>query len=263
MAGMGNNVRVALVVIFGTVSAVRQTATDGEIAGRIADTQAAGLPSVRVTAASGDERREVLTDAAGHFVLQSLRLGTYRVTVELPGFIEQSGTITLSPASPRAHIEWSLRVGCINEDLRVTLEVREAAPVVDAIVHVRVKSDSGPVLWSLRPDCSGTMMHDYNVEVLGAVPGRSGTDDRRTTLQVLGTPQDVRLEVTREYLALLYRTPWLTHFRAWPELVFPIVDGRVTSPEAGALNGLRVDEALKMLRKWSRERPRRPLRSNP
>jgi hypothetical protein len=246
---MQNTLWAVLLVIVSTASTVGQTAADGEIAGRITDSQAAALPGVRIAISSSDERREAITDNDGRFVLGMLKLGTYRVAAELAGFVSTSGTITLSPTTRRAQIAWPLEVGCIEEDIRVILDAREAAPLVDAIVHVRVTSDTGPLLWSWRPECAGSVVQSYTVEVLNAVVRPSGKDDRHTTLQILMSRHEVRLTPGGEYLALLWPS-----WRAADGLVFPIVSGRISSPAGEVLSGMRVEEALEALGKWSRER---------
>lgn len=248
---MQNTVMAVLLIIVATVSAVGQTDVNGEIAGRIADSQASALPGVRIAISSGAVRREAITDHEGRFVLGMLKLGTYRLEAELAGFGSKSGTITLSPATRRAHIAWSLDVGCLVDDVRVMLGAREAAPMVDAIVQVRVKSDSGPLLWSTRPECAGSVVESYAVEVLNEVVRRSGRSGGRTALQLFLPSRDARLKPGGEYLALL-----------WPGghtgdgLVLPIVSGRVTSTVGDPLGGMRVAEALETLAQWSRERRR-------
>ena len=52
------------------------------------------------------------------------------------------------------------------------LSAREAAPMADAIMHIRVTSDTGPVLFSSRPECAGSPLQTYAVEALNAVVRR-------------------------------------------------------------------------------------------
>lgn len=248
---MQRTVLAVLLVVVATASAVGQTDANGEIAGRIVDSQAGALPGVRITISSTDVRREAVTDHDGRFVVGMLKLGTYRLEAELAGFASKSGTITLSPATRRAYVAWPLDIGCISDDVRVVLSAREAAPMVDAIVHVRVRSDNGSLLWSTRPECAGSVVESYAVEVLNEVVRRSGRNDGRTALQLFLPPRDARLKPGGEYLALL-----------WPGghtgdgLVLPIVSGRVTSTVGDPLGGMRVAEALETLAQWSRERRR-------
>jgi hypothetical protein len=250
-----NNMRkrgcAVLLFVVVTATAFGQTAFEGEITGTITDTGAAVLPGVRITISSGDERREAITDGDGRFVLGMLKLGTYRVAADLVGFASESGTITLSAATRRAHIAWSLKVGCISEGIRVILSPRDAAPRVAAIVHIRVKSDDGPLLWSARPECPGSVVRSYAVEVLGAVSRGNRKDNGRATQQMFLELRDRCLQPGGEYLALLW-----PGWRAADQLVFPIEAGRISSSAGDALSGMRVEKALKTLGEWSRQRPR-------
>jgi hypothetical protein len=235
-------------VALGVAIVVAQT-TDGEIAGRMNDKQGAPLPGVRITITNGDQSKAAITDSDGGFVLRSVTMGRYRVVAELAGFIPTSGEITLSSSSPRAFLAWPLEVGCLNEDIRVILDARTAAPLVDAILHIRVASADGPVLMSDRPECAGRVLQEYSVHVLGSAPGRGQTSPGRR--QVFMSVRDARLDPGREYLALLWPEGYATN-----ELVLPIVEGLVASPGAGELNGKRVHDALTILGNWARERRR-------
>ena len=196
---MQKTIWALLLVIAATSSTTGQTAADGEIVGRITDSQAAALPGVRIVISSSDEQREAITDNDGRFVVGMLKLGTHRVAAELAGFLSRSSVITLSPTTPRAFIGWPLEVGCLNEVLRVILGAREAASMVDAIVHIRVKSDNGPLLWYQRPECAGIEMQSYTVEVLNAMQV-GGKDDGRTNREILMWPKGLRLKPGGEVL---------------------------------------------------------------
>ena len=241
---------VALSVIVATVSTFGQTAADGEITGRITDKQAFAIPGVRVTISSGTQRREAITDKDGRFTLGMLTLGAYQLTAEIAGFMPQSGTIALSPAIRRAHVEWPLEAGCLAEESRILFNAREAAPLVDTIAHIRVIAANGSVLFSRRPNCTGTVRQSYTVQVVHTVLQRSGQGDRPATRQIFLSRHEVLLSPGQEYVAML-----------WPELagdglVIPIVSGRISAPAGTALSGMRVEEALEALRKWAGE-PRR------
>ena len=236
---------VAGVALWAT-AAFGQTST-GEIAGRMSmrDERRSELPGVRVMIADGNQTRETVTDISGRFAFRSLRFGTYRVVAELAGFNKAVGELAVSPSSPRAFLAWSLEIGCLAEVQRVDLAPREAARVVAAIVHVRVIEAPRPVLVSLHPACSARVLQAYEVEFLasaGAVatsPGRS---------QLFMEPQEARLAPGSEYVALLGPEGHTTS-----DLVFPIVEGRVASPHAGELHGMRTADALRLLGKWSSE----------
>lgn len=205
-------------VVLGMAAGAPQTAT-GEIAGRVTDNHRSSLPGVRVTITNDDQSVEAITGADGRFVLSSLTMGRYRVAAELAGFRPASGEITLSRSNPRAFLAWSLEVGCLVEEARVILGPRNAARLVDAIIHIRVVSVDGPTLMSVRPDCPGQLLQQYSVQVLASVPGpgRTGAVQRR----VLMPARDARLRNGQEYLALLWPDGFTT-----ADLVLPVVSGR-------------------------------------
>jgi hypothetical protein len=65
------------------------------------------------------------------------------------------------------------------------------------------KRDTGQKLFSSRPECAGSPMQTYAVEVLNEVV-RQRQDDKRTTLQILMPLQAVRLTPGEEYLAIFW-----------------------------------------------------------
>lgn len=220
----------------------------GEVSGRLRDEARADLPGVRVTIVSADYAQQVVTDGDGRFSIQSVPVGTYRVKADLVGFISAVGDITLSPGMPRAFLNWSLEVDCLGEVQRVMSSPKEAAAGVDAIVHLRVTTDTGAVLVSPHPACAGRAMRGYDIEILGraAARGTASTGPRRLMLE---WPHD-HVQPGREYVALLSADGF-----ASSELVLPIESGRVVSPASGELHGLPVGRALALLAEWARRKP--------
>lgn len=235
-------------VILTAVAAVAQTGADGEIAGRVSDAAGLPLPGVRVRISTGDESREAVTTVDGRFVVRSLPLATHRVVTDLAGFESRSAAVTLSPETRRAYVRWRLQTACLSEAVRVMFDARQAAPLVDAIVHVRVSSVDGPVLMVEGPECN-RVLQQYSVVVLESAKAGVAADTTETDLQIFLRPDEAGLEPGGEYLALL-----------WPDgeaadrLILPIQAGRVVSLAAGELAGVRVSEALEALRGWSRKR---------
>jgi hypothetical protein len=238
-------IRTAILVL--AISSVAAQMSTGEIAGQIVDESRSPLPGVRITMTINGQTREAVTSGEGRFVFDAVMMGTYRVTAKLAGFAEVSGEIALLPAAPRAFLLWPLRVGCISAIQRVIFSPREAARLVEAIVHVRVIRDAGPVRISNRPDCQGWMFHEYQVEILSSVPGpwSAGPQSRQMFLE----PRDPRLTSGQHYIALLWPDGYSTG-----ELVLPVVSGRVVSSTIKALGGATVDEALRVLSVWAKER---------
>lgn len=233
-------------VVLGLAAPVAQT-VEGEITGRLHDRQGAPLPGVRITITGNGQATRAVTDADGGFATGSLAMGSYRVIAELPGYISAAGEISLSPSVPRAHLAWPLEPGCLEEEIRVILSARDAAPLAAAIVHLRVTSVERPVLMSVHPDCAARVLRESSVQVLGSASahGRTSAGER----QILVSRREAGLETGREYLALLRADGHVME-----GLAFPIVSGRIASPNAAGLNGMRVDEALKILGQWSQER---------
>jgi len=213
------------------------------------DQQHSALPGVRIRIANGEQSRETVTDRDGRFSFPFLTVGTYRVTGELAGFKTASGTVTISSSTPSAFLSWSLEIGCLEEIQRVILGPKEAARLVNAIVHMRVASPARTVLFSVRPDCEGRVLQQYLVQILDSVSGRGRTSSGQG--QVLMELREVGLVPGQEYLVLLW-PDWSTS----ADLILPIISGRVSATRSAELNGLSVREALILLAKWCEERPR-------
>ena len=242
-------VRILVAVVALTVATAFSQTPDAEIAGRMrmSDEQRSDLPGVRITISDANQTQEVVSDRDGRFLFPSLRMGTYHVVADLVGFNRASGEITLSPSTPRAFLAWSLEAGCLSEVQRVVLTPREAARLVEAIVHIRVVAASVPALMSGHPACPGRVLEEYRVQVMGSVPGRAGTDAGRDRLFI--ERQEPVLTPGHEYVALLWPDGYTTS-----DLILPVTAGRVVSPHSGALQGMRPDEALSLLAKWSQGR---------
>jgi hypothetical protein len=237
--------RLAIVAL--TAGALAGQTASGEIAGRLTDRQQSVLPGVRVRVLNGNQAREAITDGGGRFSFPSVPFGQYRVTAELAGFKPLSGTIVISPPTPIAFLRWSLEVGCIGEVQRVILGLKAAAPLVEAIVHIRVEGPARTALVSVAPDCAGRVFRRYSVQVLDRVSGRGRTSlgQRDEWME----PRNAELGAGREYVALLWSDSSTSD-----DLVLPVTSGRVVSAGAGELNGLGVREALTVLAKWAAER---------
>lgn len=222
----------------------------GEVSGRVRmrDDARAELPGVRVTLSSAGHSQQAVTDSDGRFSFAAVPPGTYRVAASLPGFITAAGDITVSSETPRAFLNWSLDVGCLAEVQHVALSPKEAAPLVDAIVHLRVTSDGGSVMVSPHPACPGRVVRGYDVEILGRVPARAAASSGPRRL-MLEWPH-AHVQPAREYLALLSSDGFTSS-----EWVLPIVSGRVASPEARELHGVPVARALALLAEWARRTP--------
>jgi hypothetical protein len=225
-----------------------QADNSGEIVGLLTDRSGGVLPGVRIEIAGSDNlRREGITDAHGRFRISDLPLGTYRVQAEIAGFMPVSGSVVLSQSVPRAHLAWRLELGCISDDVIVRMSPREAAASVDVIAHVRVTSAEGPVLFSTRPECEGKVRQSYVATVLQMTKGAAS--GRRNTLRLLLRPSDRHLKAGGEYVVLLW-ADGLTD----DGLTLRVESGRVVESVLVPLGGMPVEQALKTLWGWARER---------
>jgi hypothetical protein len=116
-------------LIAGVGPSLAQTNT-GEISGVVRDAQGGVLPGVTVLAEHLDSgtRTERITDDQGRYLIPSLRVGAYTVTIELTGFrrVVRSGlTVTLGQM---VQLDVTLEVGGLAEEVTVTAE----APLLQA-----------------------------------------------------------------------------------------------------------------------------------
>jgi len=237
-----------LLIIAAPILVLAQADARGEIVGRLTDRSGGVLPGVRITITSSSNlRREVITDAHGHFKVPDLALGTYLVLAELTGFMPVSGSIVLSQSVPRAHLAWRLELGCISDDVIVRMNPREAAASVDVIAHVRVTSAEGPVLLSTRPDCEGRVRQSYTATVLRTA--KSSASGSINTVPLLLRPADRQLNAGEEFVVL-----WWADGETDDGLTLRLSSGRVAESAPEPLRGMTVEEALKTLSRWARER---------
>src|SRR4051812_1618408 len=114
---------IAVVLLLPTATAFLAAQTNtGEIAGLVRDTQGGVLPGTAVIAQHVDSGAitERVTDAHGRYLLPSLRVGRYVITVELAGFrrIVRSGVIVQLGGT--VAVDFTLEVGGPLEEVRVT-----------------------------------------------------------------------------------------------------------------------------------------------
>ncbi|MGE0444811.1 MAG: carboxypeptidase regulatory-like domain-containing protein [Vicinamibacterales bacterium] len=132
----------ALILLFGAALAA-QTNT-GDISGVVRDAQGGILPGVTIVAehVESGTRIERVTDEQGQFLLPSLRVGTYTLTSELPGFrrVVRPGLTVL--LGQRLQIDLVLEVGGLTEEIVVTGEApllqANTAEISDVIDNQRV-----------------------------------------------------------------------------------------------------------------------------
>jgi Carboxypeptidase regulatory-like domain/TonB-dependent Receptor Plug Domain len=100
---------------------------NGIIAGTVRDASGAGVPNVTVaiTETETNSHFEVTTDKQGDYVSPPLKVGTYLVTVEAPGFktYKQSGIVL--NVQDRLRVDPQMEVGRPTDQITVTSEVAQ------------------------------------------------------------------------------------------------------------------------------------------
>jgi hypothetical protein len=117
--------KFAFALTLGVFSAVAQTS----LLGVITDGQGAAVPDAMVTARNAETSatRKTLTNSLGEYSLVQLQPGSYKVTVEKPGFRIHNTEVLLQVNTP-ATLNAKLEVGAVSESVNVTAE----AAVVNA-----------------------------------------------------------------------------------------------------------------------------------
>src|ERR1051326_3470896 len=112
----------ALCLLLGALCAQAQLTDTGTIVGTVTDQSGAAVPDVKVTVTNlGTNIQQIAnTDAAGQYVVPSLKVGTYSVTVEKQGFqtFVQSGVIV--NVQSRVQVDVKLQVGSVTQQVQVT-----------------------------------------------------------------------------------------------------------------------------------------------
>jgi hypothetical protein len=104
-------------------------ATTATILGNVKDPSGASIPGIEVVATNMDTgfSRRATSDETGHYMIQFLPVGTYRLEVEAAGFkkFQQIGIVL--EVDRNARIDPTLQVGALSDSIQVTSD----APLVD------------------------------------------------------------------------------------------------------------------------------------
>jgi hypothetical protein len=111
------------------LSAAQETVNQASIGGRVTDEQGGVVPGAAVTARQTDTNltAEAVTDAEGRFRFPYLKLGPYRLTIQLPGFADVSRSLTLTVGSA-----FELPVTLVVAGVDASLTVTGQATVLEA-----------------------------------------------------------------------------------------------------------------------------------
>lgn len=246
MRGM---VWTALAVVLASALVTAQSTGDGEIFGRITDQQGGAIPGVTVTVTDGNERRTVYTDANGGFRVGTLKDGSYKVSADLQAFVSVSGMVTLRPGVRRAHLPWTMTVGCISEIVHIVLTARDAAPLAEGFAHVRIRAAGERMLVSGRPECAPTEVEAYAVDIMRMDFVVGSASDRPAPFEILTASVNSPLTAGSEYLVMLGGRGRV----AGAMVALPVRSGRIAAPTESTLNGMTVNDAVNTMLSWARQ----------
>ena len=90
---------LVIVLVFGVAVTLAAQTPTGSISGEVLDSHGTPLPGARVsvTNISSGATVNVATDAGGHFAVEQLAHGDYRVNVASTGFVAKELKVTVKP----------------------------------------------------------------------------------------------------------------------------------------------------------------------
>ena len=114
----------ALILIFSTLPLLAQVDT-ATINGTVRDQSGAGILSATITISekSTNATASLRTDAGGNYTSSPLRVGTYTISAEAPGFKRQTREGVGLQVQDRLRIDFDMTVGAVSENVVVTSAV--------------------------------------------------------------------------------------------------------------------------------------------
>lgn len=114
----------ALILILSTLPLLAQVDT-ATINGTVRDQSGAGIPSATITISekSTNATASLRTDAGGNYTSSPLRVGTYTISAEAPGFKRQTREGVGLQVQDRLRIDFDMTVGAVSENVVVTSAV--------------------------------------------------------------------------------------------------------------------------------------------
>ncbi len=95
---------------------------NGQVSGDVTDPSGAAIPNAKVTIKNQatDFTQTTTGSQQGHFNINQVPIGAYRVTVSAPGFKSETHTNVVVNAGSIAHNDFKLQVGAVSEVVEVT-----------------------------------------------------------------------------------------------------------------------------------------------
>jgi Carboxypeptidase regulatory-like domain len=128
---MKRNLGIAFLGLWMTPALLAQLATTTSLVGTVSDTSGKSIPNAKVTAveAGTQDTHTTLTTEQGYYAIEFVRVGTYNITVECPGFQKVTKTGIPVDINQTVRTDVTLAVGAISQS--VTVEAATAAIKTD------------------------------------------------------------------------------------------------------------------------------------
>src|SRR6266403_1655692 len=104
-----------------TFSAFAQV-QNGQFTGTVSDPTGAAIANAKVTVnnPATDLNLTTTTNSSGNYTVKEVPIGTYKITVEAPGFKTVSNNDVQANAGTIAHVDFKLQIGKASEIIEVT-----------------------------------------------------------------------------------------------------------------------------------------------
>src|SRR5258708_15667166 len=112
---------VVFAVLAVTLSAFAQV-QNGQFTGTVSDPTGVAIANAKVTVTNTatDLNLTTTTNSSGNYTVKEVPIGTYKLTVEAPGFKSVSNNGVQSNAGTIAHVDFKLQIGKASEVIEVT-----------------------------------------------------------------------------------------------------------------------------------------------
>lgn len=232
----------------------------GLLTGTVTDSTKAPLSGVKVTVLTASLERTAVTGPDGRYQFPNLPAGTYTARAELPGFETAVKNSVVVETGATTALHFALKIGCLEEAIRVDMGLARALQEATAIVQIRIADSAAG---ERCPSTSFCVCTEHVADVNRVV--KAGQRDMSlTTIRFLQEGAGRLAENRRadaekpyalgqQYVAFLRWDSATDRFLRFngPIYMFPIRDGRVEfrrTDAPGMSDGMPVEEFVRVLR---------------
>ncbi len=164
---------IAMLLTFGSATAMAQVAAGGTVAGQVTDQQGAAMPGVdiKLTDPSTNITLTATTNDAGRYTMVNVRPGIYDITFSKSGFAARRVSKQAVNVGEILTMNASLEVGQVSNVVEVTTAAGAELQTVNASVGTTVSGPSLTYLPIFGSDISSLANYQPGVSPEGAVAG--------------------------------------------------------------------------------------------